>query len=531
MSEGMGDSPTGDRTRSTKRRMGRLRHDEDASAGVVTIMLGLMIMILLITMVTTTWIPEWMETAESDHMKVVNSQFDGMASSIDKQILNGDTKFLIGSPITLGVQGSSVFGADSVGTFSINSFRDDDLEFYTNLRNESGEVNITCTGGMKYTSSNSLYVDQTLAYQNGAIVLNQGEGQVVRARPQFIIEKHGPVVHMSYVLITVSGVEAEVTGMGTLIIQSQLVTYTTAEFRFATPEWMNISMVTEFPVAWQRYYENTLIEEGFTPGVDYIMTVSGNDIHLAIRNVNSFQMGYALVNVQIQDNAGGSTLGPGLQDVVGLWHFNDGTGPLAADSSFYHNHGTVVGSGCFTAGVHSGGYTFNGTGSRMSIPEIPEYNVQDGVTVMCWVRWDVNPWNGTGWATIAAKGENQWSLQHNGDAFGTPMNDAFEFSVRTDVRRDWVWSHTVPEPNIWYHVTGVFSTAEGALKIYVNGTLENTTALNGDINIVAQGLTVGAQYHSGAYRRHFEGEVDELIVFDKALSDADIARYYQMLHP
>lgn len=531
MSEGMGDGPMRDHVWSDLRRRGRLRRADDASAGVVSIMLALLTMIILITMVTTLWMPEWMQTAESDHMKEVNAQFAKLKSSIDKVVLSGDTKFVIGNPITLGTQSTSVFGTDAAGTFEINNFRDNDLEFYCNIKNASGEVNITCTGAMKYTSDNAQYVDQTLAYENGALVLNQGKGQVVRVRPQFIIEKHGPVAHMTYVLITVSGVEASVTGMGTIIVQTQLVTYTKASFDYKVPEWMYITTVSEFSEAWGVYYTNTLIEEGFTPGVDFTLTVTGSKVSLAIRNVASFDMGYALINVKIQDTAGGSISNPSLQNVVGLWHFNDGVGPLAADSSSYHNDGTEVGSGCFTAGINSGGYSFNGTGSYISIPEIPEYNVPDGLTVMCWVRWDVNPWNGTPWATIAAKGENQWSLQHNGNAFGSPMNDNFEFSVRTDVRRDWVWSNTVVEPNIWYHVTGVFSTAESALKIYVNGTLENTTTLNGDINIVAQGLTVGAQYHSGIYRRYYEGEIDELIIFDEALSDADIARYYQMLHP
>jgi hypothetical protein len=494
-------------------------------------MLALLTMIILITMVTTLWMPEWMQTAESDHMKEVNAQFAKMKSSIDKQVLNGDTKFVIGNPVTLGTQSTSVFGSDASGTFEINNFRENDLEFYCNIKNQSGEVNITSSGGMKYTSNNAQYVDQMLAYENGAIVLKQGKGQVLRVRPQFMIEKHGPVVHMTYVLISVSGVEASVTGMGTIIVQTQLVTYTKASFDHRVPEFVYITMVSEFPEAWARYYNNTLIEGGFTPGVDYTMIVSGSKLTLGIKNVASFDMGYALVNINIQDSAGGSTANPGMSNVIGLWHLNEGTGGNAIDSSPLHNPGSVVGDINWSSGVQGSAYHFNGT-NRISVPEIPAYNEDEGVTVMAWVRWTVDPWSGEKYATIASTGENQWTLHHNGDSnLSGHTNDAFEFAVRTNETRDWVWSHSVPGPDIWYHVTGVFSAAESAVKIYINGTFENKTVLNGTINIVNQELTFGAQYNSGSHRRYLEGDVDEIFIFDRALSDSEISRYYQTLKP
>jgi hypothetical protein len=89
----------------------------------------------------------------------------------------------------------------------------------------------------------------------------------------------------------------------------------------------------------------------------------------------------------------------------------------------------------------------------------------------------------------------------------------------------------VAAPNIWYHVTGVYSPTEEAIKLYINGTLQNTTWHNGTINVVGQGITLGSRFHSGAYDRHFEGDIDEVIVFNRALSSAEISRHYQSLKP
>ena len=367
MLEGMGtDWPGGPRGLAWTRRRA-VRRDEEGAAGVVSILLAILVFIILITIVTSFWMPEWMETIENDHSKEVNAQFGTIKSSIDKQILNGDSKFVIGNPMTLGSKGFSVFGTDSTGTFSINSFRDADLEYYCNVRNESGAINVTSTGGMKYKSNNVHYVDQHLAYENGAIILGQGDGQVIRTRPQFTIEKHGPVAHMSFVLITTSGLEQSVTGTNTIIVQTQLVTYTSASFMHDIPQCVNVTVVSEFPTAWARFFTNTMIEEGFTSPADYTITVTGNNIFLAIRDVLNFDMGYALINVEIEEEVGGPSSLTGLQNVVGLWHLNDNAGATAMDSSRLHNDGKVRPGSTSIAGHKSPALNFYWTNGHVDI--------------------------------------------------------------------------------------------------------------------------------------------------------------------
>jgi len=532
MKEGMGpDRPGGPAGLAWSRRRA-VRRDEDAAAGVVSILLAILVFIILITIVTSFWMPEWMETIENDHSKEVNAQFGRIKSSIDKQILNGDSKFIIGNPLTLGSKGFSVFGTDSTGTFSINSFRDADLEYYCNVRNESGAVNITSTGGMKYESHNLHYVDQRLAYENGAIVLGQGDGQVLRTRPQFNIVKNGPVAHMTFVLITASGMESSVTGMGTIIVQTQLVTYTSAKFIHDTPQWVNITVVSEFPTAWARFFTNTMIEAGFSSPADYTVTVTDNRIVLAIRNVLNFNMGYALITVEIEEAVGGPASQTGLQNVVGLWHLNDDAGLTTLDASRVHNDGTLANGPVWIAGPKSPALHFDGVDDHVDITYAPEYDCPEGITVMALCRWTIDPATGNLHANVVGAGEHQWEIQFSGNGPPGPgINEYIEFAVRTDQGRNWSWSDTEVVPNVWYHVTGVYSPVEEAIKLYVNGTLVNTTAHNGTINVVGQGITIGNRWHSGAHDRHFEGDIDEVIIFDRALTDAEIQRHYQSLKP
>jgi len=532
MLEGMGTdrprSPTG--LAWTRRRA--VRRDDEGAAGVVSILLAILVFIILLTIVTSFWMPEWMETIENDHSKEVNGQFANIKSSIDKQILNGDSKFVIGNPLTLGSKGFSIFGTDSTGTFSINSFRDADLEYYCNVRNESGDINITSTGGMKYESNNVHYVDQRLAFENGAIILGQGDGQVIRTRPQFTITKNGPVAHMSFVLITASGLESSITGTGTIIVQTQLVTYTSAKFVHDIPQWVNITVVSEFPTAWARFFTNTMIEEGFTSPADFTTTVTGNTIVLAIRDVVNFNMGYALINVEIEEEVGGPASQTGLRNVVGLWHLNDDAGTSALDASRVHNDGIVRNGATWIAGPNSPALNFDGANDHVDISYVPEYDCPDGITVMAFCRWTVDPDSGIPYATIASTGEHQWIMMHSGvSPPGPGINEFFEFAVETDQGRNWSWSNTEPVVNVWYHVTGVYDPVGEAIRLYVNGTLENTTWHNGTINVVGHGINIANRWHSGAHDRYFEGDVDEVIVFDRALTAAEIQRHYQSLKP
>ncbi len=526
------DGPKGTLPAPLRRRCA-MRGDNDASAGVVSILLAILVIITLLTVVTTIWMPEWTEDIESNHMKQVGNEFGVLKANIDKQILSGEGHFIIGNSISLGAQGFAVFGSDSAGTFSINHFRDDNLDYLCNVRSGNDTVNVTATGGMKYESSNINYIDQELAYQNGAVILSQGgTTEMVRFSPQFSIERHGPINRISFVLISVSGIESVISGSGAVLVQTQLITYTSAEHIFQNPEWLNITMFTEYTQAWSSYFTTNLIEEGLTGGgVDFNITITDGKLVLSIRDVQLFNMGYALMDVKLEENSGGVATGPSVDGLVGLWHFNEDTGALARDSSTMHNDGNLF-EGTWTPGVRGSGLAFDGVNDYVLAPEIPEYSMQMGLTVAAWVRWDVDPWSGTPWATIVSKHENQWILQHSGDAVGTThTNDAFEFALRTDEAREFVWSTTVPAPNEWYFVVGTWSNATGMLNIYVNGTLENSMALNGTINLRVNDLTFGTRYHSGAYDRFLEGTIDEVMVFDKALTEHDVLRYYQSLKP
>ena len=78
-------------------------------------------------------------------------------------------------------------------------------------------------------------------------------------------------------------------------------------------------------------------------------------------------------------------------------------------------------------------------------------------------------------------------------------------------------------PNSWYHVAGVFDSAQQTLSLYLDGALidSRSVSYSGIYNASAP-FMLGASLNNGQVTQFFDGELDEWYVFDKALSASEI---------
>ncbi len=72
----------------------------------------------------------------------------------------------------------------------------------------------------------------------------------------------------------------------------------------------------------------------------------------------------------------------------------------------------------------------------------------------------------------------------------------------------------------WYHVAAVFNGAE--LKLYLNGELIKTKSVSGGIEADATNFTLGK--NPSALNKFFNGKIDEVRVFNTALTDTQVQR-------
>lgn len=197
-----------------------------------------------------------------------------------------------------------------------------------------------------------------------------------------------------------------------------------------------------------------------------------------------------------------------------LLHFDE-AGSAISDFSGSGNNGSGVNTS-LTTGQFEGAVSLNGSNSYIQIPDSSSLNPTSEISIEAWVKWNINPSTGSQWAQIINKNvDNHYQIQHNYN------NSAFEFALRTNVNRRYVLSTTAPQQGTWYHIVGTYNGA--SLRIYVNGTLENAVSLSGTITNSTTPVRIGSRTSGD---RFFNGDIDELALYNRALTPSEISTRY-----
>ncbi len=164
--------------------------------------------------------------------------------------------------------------------------------------------------------------------------------------------------------------------------------------------------------------------------------------------------------------------------------------------------------------------TFNGTSTSVDFGST-NFNLSSSNTMSigAWVKWGSKTGIAS-WANIVTLNNStgsgdvgQFWLQHDWS------NNYFEFAVQTTNSRKQVIGNVVCVPGNWYYVAGVYDGS--AIKLYVNGKLQNSASQNGNISsfISTYKFMIGKWANTG---RYFNGEIDEVSLWNKALTQTQI---------
>lgn len=104
-------------------------------------------------------------------------------------------------------------------------------------------------------------------------------------------------------------------------------------------------------------------------------------------------------------------------------------------------------------------------------------------------------------------------------------------SLRSGLRTNsaWIWSTTTPGSltlNQWTHLAVTYNGTQR--NSYINGVLATTdTSLTGSINTNSIGLNIGFDACCGG-RYYFDGSMDDIRIYNRALSQQEIAQLYSI---
>jgi hypothetical protein len=202
---------------------------------------------------------------------------------------------------------------------------------------------------------------------------------------------------------------------------------------------------------------------------------------------------------------------PGLTG-TGFWPLDEGSGTVAADLAGDHD-ATLAGGTTWTTGHKGSALQFSGaTPSADTGASI--LDTTGNYSVSAWVKLD----SLGGFATAVSQDGDQNSaffLQYSGE------DNRFAFSFVGGR----ALAPTAPEPGRWYHLVGVRDAVNGQFKLYVDGAPAGTaTSRCGE---ASTGHTViGRAKYNGSPVDYWRGAIDQVHVYDRALTDAEVSALY-----
>jgi len=197
-------------------------------------------------------------------------------------------------------------------------------------------------------------------------------------------------------------------------------------------------------------------------------------------------------------------------ELVAHWSMDQDSGSAVYDSQNGH-HGVSSGT-TLTSGKFSDARYFDGH-DRINITESAELEQFSQLTLATWVYWTGYPKPGANYDFLAGV-EAIYKIDISGSQIRFLTGNAWEDGI--------LISNTSLTRNSWYHIAAVYDGTEKS--IYINGVKDlNTVACTGTLGADQRySFTMGAQPNIYGYEDYFTGKLDDVRVYNHALSVQEI---------
>jgi parallel beta-helix repeat protein len=198
---------------------------------------------------------------------------------------------------------------------------------------------------------------------------------------------------------------------------------------------------------------------------------------------------------------------------VARWKFDEGARTLAADSSQNGNNGTLRGQATWTAGRSGAALFLTGSNSYVTVPQSSSLSSATSLTIAFW-------YNAQDVADIDERiltATSSWDIKLNG---------ANRYAQITSAAGRYAAIRSPLPQGSWQHIA--FTHTAGVLKAYLNGVpqsfIANTFSADTPLTAPRNGLVIGAD---SSYGNFAKGALDDLVVYNRALTDSEILSLYK----
>jgi len=198
------------------------------------------------------------------------------------------------------------------------------------------------------------------------------------------------------------------------------------------------------------------------------------------------------------------------KSIVGMWLFDEGEGKVAKDSSANKNDGKPIGNPKWVEGRFGKALDFNGSSDYVEVADSKSLDITGDITIVLWL-----------YKRPAGRGTLVGKWKQVGDVWSYVLYDRGEGGGGWRLR----WSdqsqtnlegpYTLPD-NEWVHNAATYDGS--SMKVFENGEEIGNIAANKQIDVTDNPVWIG----NDGYQQHFNGILDEVAIFNVALTKGDI---------
>lgn len=282
----------------------RLHNNNEGAAGIIVAIMLIGLFFTFLSVIQLSYIPDWSEEREAEHMEKVAEQFTQLKFAVD--VLS-----------TIEKSGNKITTAITMGTNEIPLplfLKSEKSYGYLRLISDDCIINITDStplsysyqlGSIKYSPRNSQYIETDYIYEAGGIITSQNLGNTMYIMPYFSVDYAGNV-DITYEAVNFTDIAGKkyTTGHGMTQIQLEYVNKNSEIINNIN----QITIATDYTQAWHNFFNDTLISSGLIYGAsnDFVIIENNNEITIDFNNALSVDITLIITDINIQIGPGWS---------------------------------------------------------------------------------------------------------------------------------------------------------------------------------------------------------------------------------
>jgi len=234
----------------------------------------------------------------------------------------------------------------------------------------------------------------------------------------------------------------------------------------------------------------------------------------------------ASVSLHVAQSAEGPPCAPAPTNLIAWWK---------AEGRALDNAGTNAGilqSGvAFATGKVGQAFSFSGaTNSFIEVPDVPALRLTNELTIEFWVKRLRLTFSSSPYADYLVEKGGDWTGR--GVNYGVALhNPSYKYCLHFTFAGGWRGGGTIADTNHWHHCAVVARNGNAHPIFYIDGVRQAVTYSEGASVITLYPSTrpmhIGAQLDPATGWNYFSQTlVDELSIYDRALSSAEIEAIY-----